>query len=112
MVYKYKFIQDGYTISNGARFLQLLQTILGDDWRKWNEHEKFQSVLEIAHQHIFLRPDEYKKGKGLELRIQFLTHSEKQSKETKAKRNSYNDVLEEAHHIGLINQETYWKLKS
>ena len=109
--YKHKQVENGFRTSNGARFLQVCQATLGNDWENWGDHPNLDDALSYAHYHIYKRTDEYKSKKGLHHRLCFLWQGLKQPKSTKQKMSTYSDVAEDALAIGLVDYQTYYDLK-
>ena len=107
MSYSYKSVgPNGKT--NGTNFLTFMSIKLGEDYNLWNKHPEFKSSLQEAHEIIFSKTGTY--NGGLKLRTDFLMQNEKQPKETKLKRQCYNDVLYDALEAGIINTSKFKEL--
>jgi hypothetical protein len=106
--YSYQYIDPATNQANGTRFFSLLKTVLGTDYKGWDKHPDFETVLEFAHNSIFHSPKPYKKGSGLQLMVHFLQKADTVTKETKKKREStYHDSLMYAMVAGVVSQEFY-----
>ena len=105
--YNYKDC-DSTGLSNGARFLKTLKTLLGENYKEWYKHSSLDTVLQISHECIFGETGSYRPG--LKLRLAFLDRSDVQTKETKDGHACYHAVAIDALAAGVITQAQYFSL--
>jgi len=109
--YNHKQTKDGLTAR--ARSFAVAQSVMGKDYQQWfKDKAKLQKVLKFCHETVYGMPTPYVKDKGLQLQFDYLYQCERQSRSTKAKRQCYREVADDALAIGLVNQTQHKKMVS